>query len=156
MRGLPHPIGLHASCSIQVSQGQHTPPCMLALSSRLLNPPPSWKKTHTRILRLEILPTTPLFTNLNHKVQAMDQASIPQSGFNIQQYIANSLSDENLEAGGEFLVQGAKNMRHVAGTAVEWYQGLEPGQFTSWYQDLYPEVLMQWINILLEWLKTPR
>lgn len=98
----------------------------------------------------------------------MDQASIPQNRFNIQQYIANSLSDENLEAGGEFLVQGAKNMRHVAGTAVEWYQDLEPGQFTSWYQDLefgrfklwyqaiYPEVLMQWMNILLEWLKTPR
>lgn len=86
----------------------------------------------------------------------MDQAPIRQNGFNIQQYIANSLSDENLEAGGEFLVQGAKNMRHVAGTTVEWYQGLEPGQFTSWYQALYPEVLMQWMNILLEWLKTPR
>lgn len=90
----------------------------------------------------------------------MDQAPIPQSDSNIQQYIqeyiADSLSDENFAVRGKFLVQGAKDVRHVASTVMEWYHGLEPGQFALWYQALNPEELMQWYNTLLEWSKTPR
>lgn len=90
----------------------------------------------------------------------MAQTSIPQSDFNmqeyIQEYIADTLSDENFAAKGEFLVQGAKDVRHVVSTVMEWYRGLGPGQFALWYQALNPEVVMQWYNTLFEWSKTPR
>lgn len=84
----------------------------------------------------------------------MAQASIPQGRFNAQQYIANSLSDKNMASKKEFLAQGAKDMHHVADTVKEWYQGLEPGQFTLWYQAL-ADVLTEWYNIFSEWITTP-
>lgn len=86
----------------------------------------------------------------------MDKPSIPPSDFNLQEFLADSFSDQNLAVRKEFLVQGAQDVRRVASTVLEWYQNLEPGRFALWYHALESRELWQWYYTLSEWSKTPR